>query len=167
MKNCRGCGVTLNSSNWYPSFAKRGNRECRDCSDARNKATRDHAAAYRKRLAKYGPSINKRRPGFVAKTKTNEQTLLAHAKNRAKRKSLPFDLTVEDIIIPPICPVLGIPIFKGVGKPSDNSPSLDRIIPSLGYVRGNIAVISKRANQIKNNGSLAEIIKIAAWLANT
>ena len=56
--------------------------------------------------------------------------------------------------IPDVCPVLGIPLDqdpKGKGERSDNSPSLDKFIPSLGYVKGNIHIISWRANHLKND----------------
>lgn len=39
----------------------------------------------------------------------------------------------------------------------DNSPSLDIIIPSKGYVKGNVWVISNRANRAKSNLSLEEL----------
>jgi hypothetical protein len=48
-------------------------------------------------------------------------------------------------------------IQPGQDKPTDNSPSLDKIIPSLGYVRGNVQVISQRANSIKRDATLAEL----------
>lgn len=84
-----------------------------------------------------------------------------------KRKNLPFNLEASDIIIPDICPVLNIPIIftDGFG-PRDNSPSIDRIRPKLGYVKGNIAVISFRANKIKTDATLEEIEKVANWLKN-
>ena len=41
-----------------------------------------------------------------------------------------------------------------------SSPSLDKVIPSLGYVKGNIWVISYRANTIKNNCTFEEIEKL-------
>lgn len=63
----------------------------------------------------------------------------------------PFDLTTSDICIPDRCPVLGIPLEIGSKQRTDNSPSLDRHIPHVGYVRGNVEVISWRANRLKNN----------------
>jgi hypothetical protein len=71
--------------------------------------------------------------------------ILTRAKRRAAQVGVPFDLTSEDIDIPEVCPILGIPIDVqqgGARGPKDNSISLDRIVPELGYVRGNIAVIS-------------------------
>jgi hypothetical protein len=86
------------------------------------------------------------------------------ARRRAKKQNVPFDITIDDIIIPNYCPVLGIPLFQGSKDEMYNSPSLDKIIPELGYVKCNIAVISHRANTIKNNGTAEEHRKIAQWL---
>lgn len=83
------------------------------------------------------------------------------------RAGVPFNLTAEDLVIPARCPILGIPIaVQQLGKrqPHDNSLSLDRIIPELGYVKGNVAVISQRANRIKNDGTAAELRAIAEWM---
>lgn len=86
------------------------------------------------------------------------------AKKRAKDAKLPFDLRVADISVPGVCPILGIPLRVGDGKSCDNSPSIDRRIPAAGYVRGNIAIISQRANQIKNSATVAELRAIADWM---
>lgn len=92
--------------------------------------------------------------------------MLRNARNRAKRFGLKFDLTRDDLVIPKRCPVLGIPLRVGRGRNShtDNSPSLDRVIPRKGYVRGNVIVISWRANRIKNNGTTEELMRIAVFL---
>ena len=66
-----------------------------------------------------------------------------------------------DIIIPKRCPLLDIPLQDCKGAAGDSSPSLDRLLPHLGYVKGNIIVISHRANQIKNCASVDELMLIA------
>lgn len=66
--------------------------------------------------------------------------------------------------MPTICPVLGIPLVLGQGKLHDNSPTLDRIIPELGYVKGNVKVISYKANRIKNNGTLADLEAVIRYM---
>ena len=87
------------------------------------------------------------------------------AKRRAEKFNLPFDIDPEDCIAPEICPALGIPLKVNEDQsPSDNSPTLDRLDPLKGYVKGNVAVISNRANRIKNDGTVSEIRKIADWL---
>jgi hypothetical protein len=93
------------------------------------------------------------------------KSLLEAAQNRARTKSLPIDITLDDIIVPDVCPVLMIPLQKSItGRANPNSPSLDRIIPQLGYVKGNIQVISNKANSMKNNATIEELIKFANWI---
>jgi len=93
-----------------------------------------------------------------------EKYLWYAARSRAKEKNLPFDIDVSDIVIPDFCPALGIPIQRDAEITMDGSPTLDRIIPELGYTKGNIAVISHRANQIKSNATEKELRDIAFWM---
>jgi hypothetical protein len=83
--------------------------------------------------------------------------LLDHARQRAKRKGLEFSLRRVHIVIPPVCPVLGIPISKINGVTHHGSPSIDRIDNAKGYVPGNVRVISYRANSLKSNATPDEI----------
>lgn len=92
--------------------------------------------------------------------------MIQGAKTRAKKVGVPFNLEAIDVTIPDVCPVLGIPLVKGVGGHSPNSPSLDRIVPELGYVKGNVAVISNRANTIKNDANPEEILAVYNWLTS-
>ncbi|MFK4444681.1 hypothetical protein ABH944_004815 [Caballeronia udeis] len=90
-------------------------------------------------------------------------------KCRCSKNDLPFDLTWEDILslIPAdlTCKVLGIPLIFG-GKLSRNSPSIDRHIPSLGYVKGNVSIISMRANAIKSDATDPnELRSVADYMA--
>lgn len=86
-----------------------------------------------------------------------KKALVRAAKARAKKKGIPFDITIEDFILPEKCPLLEIPLTVGYGSSQENSYSLDKIIPDLGYVKGNVWVISNKANMIKNNASLEEL----------
>lgn len=85
------------------------------------------------------------------------------AKIRAKKYGMEFDLSKDDVVIPANCPVLGIPLFVS-DKLSNNSPSLDRIDNSKGYVKGNVCVISWRANNLKSDATLEELEKICTYL---
>jgi len=89
------------------------------------------------------------------------QQLFRNAKKRAKDKGYVFSITKEDIIIPDVCPLLGIKIMIANGRANDNSPSVDRIIPDKGYTKENIQIVSQRANRIKDNASLEELETIA------
>lgn len=85
------------------------------------------------------------------------------AKARAKKNGIPFNLERKDIEMPEFCPILGMKL-EPCGETKTNSPSLDRIVPQLGYVKGNVAVISYRANRIKNDATADEHRKIADWM---
>jgi hypothetical protein len=87
------------------------------------------------------------------------------AKRRAKQLGLPFEITRKDVIIPEFCPVLGIPLIVGGQRyATANSPSLDRFIPELGYVPGNVMVISHKANTIKSNATAEEVLKVFKYM---
>lgn len=93
-----------------------------------------------------------------------KKQMLSASRTRAKKQGVPFAITIDDIVIPDVCPVLGIKLEWNEGRAMPNSPSLDKIIPHIGYVKGNIAVISCRANKIKNNASKEEIIALHQWI---
>jgi hypothetical protein len=86
------------------------------------------------------------------------------AKRRAKLKNLEFNIDVADIIIPSVCPILGIPLLRGLGKIDRGSPSLDRIDIKKGYIKGNVQVISAKANMMKNDASFEELKLFAKWV---
>jgi hypothetical protein len=92
-----------------------------------------------------------------------EAVMLRNAKSKCKEKGLDFNLELSDIKIPKRCPVLGIPLIRGKRR-TDNTPSLDQINRTRGYVKGNVAVVSWRANRLKNDATLAEITAIAAYM---
>lgn len=92
-----------------------------------------------------------------------KMAMLSSCRGIAKKRGLPFDLSTDDFEIPDICPVLGMPLVRSNGARTDASPSLDRIIPALGYVRGNVIVVSWRANLLKRDASVEEMQKLAAF----
>ena len=95
-----------------------------------------------------------------------ERRTLYSVRGRCKKKGLPFDISVGDIEFPAYCPVLGIKLERNEGRtgPCDNSPTYDRIVPSRGYVKGNVRVISNKANRIKNNATVEELELVLADL---
>ena len=86
----------------------------------------------------------------------------SRTKHAAKKAGIPFNIDVEDIVIPDRCPVLGITLVKhqGIRGYAPDSPSIDKIVPALGYVKNNIRIISARANLLKNNATVNEITLI-------
>ena len=91
------------------------------------------------------------------KLKYPNKYLLTKAKGRAKKFGIPFDLTKEDIVVPEICPVFKKLFIYGVGRRHAFSPSLDRIDNTKGYIKGNVIVVSWRANHLKNDASIKEL----------
>jgi len=91
---------------------------------------------------------------------TPEYKMWIRIKAKSMHAHIPFNIEISDIIIPKRCPLLGIPLFPGKKYHCPNSPSIDKIRPERGYVKGNIQVISHRANAIKQNASLRELQKI-------
>jgi hypothetical protein len=91
--------------------------------------------------------------------------MLYLAKTRARLSDLVFELVAADLHAPTHCPILGIKLVYGGGRGrrEDNSASLDRHVPHLGYVRGNVSIISWRANAIKSNAESHELHLVAAY----
>lgn len=128
------------------------NSRCKDCHNAQCRLsytdTKGKDQAYLKKLLRSKPAYK----------------MVSRAKDRARKLGLPFDLDWKTIEVPEKCPVLGIPLRVADGVFDDNSPSLDRRQPHLGYVMSNVEVISYRANRIKNDATASELRAIADWL---
>ena len=92
-------------------------------------------------------------------------SLSIECRTRARKRGLPFNLTKEDLAVPEFCPVLGIRLVPRQGKLADNCPSVDRVNPVKGYVKGNVAVISWLANRLKSDCAEPAIFEaIAAYM---
>lgn len=90
----------------------------------------------------------------------------ANAKKRDRKTGVPVEFTIEraDLVWPTHCPILGLELDWYADTRQENSPSFDRVDSSKGYVKGNVQIISWRANRIKNDGSADEHRAIADWL---
>lgn len=96
----------------------------------------------------------------------NLTRMLQDKKRESRKKRIPFGLTIEKLPpVPDKCPVFGIPLVAGVAI-SDDSPSLDRIIPSEGYVPGNVIWVSNFVNRIKTDASWRQILAVAEFYKN-
>jgi hypothetical protein len=92
------------------------------------------------------------------RAKNWEMKMLWQAKATATRKNIPFDLEVGDIAIPTHCKYLGIPLTQSLGDGVVwSNTSLDRIDSTMGYVKGNVEVISRKANSMKNMATVDEL----------
>lgn len=84
-------------------------------------------------------------------------------RSKAKKNGIDFDIEFEDLIIPELCPVLQIPLD---GHDRDHQWSFDKIVPEKGYVKGNVKIISMRANRLKNNATIPDLEKIIKYIRN-
>lgn len=92
-------------------------------------------------------------------------TMYREAKRRSEERGLEWDLELCEVMVPDVCPVLGIPLFFTVGRTTDNTPTLDRVDNTKGYTRDNVVVISYRANRIKNDSTLDELVAVTVYVA--
>lgn len=90
--------------------------------------------------------------------------LVSRAKARAREAGVPCTVTPDDVIVPETCPVLGLPLIRTPGKVTDATPSLDRVTPDLGYVPGNVRVISMKANRLKQDNTIDTLERILAYI---
>lgn len=97
-----------------------------------------------------------------------ERYLLKSAKQRARIYGLEFDITEEDIIIPDRCPIRDVQfdLVRSGFKNRNNVPSLDRKDNTLGYVKGNVFVISWLANKFKANMTRKEITQLNDYVSS-
>lgn len=151
-KSCTKCRTTKPLTEFYSHALKPlgVQSSCKSCWAERRKTTefKSKRSVYRKAYYRDDP----RKP------------LLDLAKHRAKRDGLPFDITVEDISIPEFCPILGTKIAVSENLYGDNSPSVDKVVPSLGYVKGNVYIVSHRANRLKSDATIDELLAVIQYI---
>lgn len=85
--------------------------------------------------------------------------IIRNSKFMAKRRGIFFDLQYTDFELPEYCPILNVKLEYGAGK-NGNSPyhaTLDRIDNSKGYIKGNVMIISRLANAMKNEASFEQL----------
>lgn len=100
----------------------------------------------------YGPKEG----GNIAYTNP-VQWLVSTAKGRARQRGIPFNITIHDLVVPKVCPYLKTPFVPKTMY----AMSLDRIDPDKGYVKGNVEIISRKANVMKNDASVEELLEFA------
>jgi hypothetical protein len=145
MKHCNICNETKPLSEFFKANTKKAGYQyrCKSCATsyrvAYKKTKRGHLSSY-----------------------------LSDSKQRAKEKNLPFDLDLKylESITTDACPIFKTPFDWGRDSKGQGNerPSLDRIIPELGYVKGNVAFISMWANSIKQDATEKELYAVADWI---
>jgi len=153
---------------------------CRECEKAwreKNKETlkekkatyyakpevRERTMAYHR--AKYHADPTKAKQAHISLYAIPEKRanlMLCRARYRSVQEGIEFNLTLEDIVIPEVCPYLQTPFTLELGNGrQDTNPSLDKIDPTKGYIKGNVQVISELANRMKNSATKEQLITFA------
>jgi hypothetical protein len=141
----------------YRSYKERGPEKVRDNSRSWRERNREKVAAEQKRRVAKLKATDPKRQWVIS--------VFCGARGRAKRKGVPFSITREYLrsICSDTCPVFGWALNYASTRLGPDSATIDRIDPKVGYVAGNIAVISHKANTIKQDATPDQIFAVAAW----
>lgn len=177
MKKCTNSQHVGNILLPLSNFSKRKN-----ASDGHQSWCKDCCSQYRKRQAIASGKEPHKRMTYKEQLERNKITLrarkrksprhnlvflLQNIRQRCKTTNVPFNVSADDFSnLPTHCPDLKVKLIYGnKGKASPYSATVDKIIPSLGYVPGNVRIISYKANVMKQDASFEEMKTIAeSWL---
>lgn len=82
-------------------------------------------------------------------------------KATAKASNIQWDLEIDDLDWPKYCSYLDLELNYLSDDKADNIASLDKIVPELGYVKGNVQIISLLANKMKSSATKEQILTFA------
>ena len=152
-RECLNCGNKWSIYVNKDSITSRRNCFCLECLKSltgweKKKIQMEKIPDYREKYLK------QKRQEFL---KNYIKHLYNRTKQRALNNNIEFNINIDDIVIPEKCPILEKPLEIGTKNNYEFSPSIDRIDNSKGYIKGNIQIISKKANSMKNSASLDEL----------
>lgn len=152
VKLCRKCNTEQVLSEFYVEKNGVTGSKCKTCLAAHNKIWQKNNSEKRE--------IQRKRQ----KVNNPARFLYQSSKIRARQKNLEFNIQKSDIIISEKCPVFNTEFTYNRDRAT--SPSLDRIDNSKGYIKGNVIVISYRANELKRDSSVEDLTKIIDFYQN-
>lgn len=186
MKICKECNIKYDESEFYIQRHKRKSKKqgeyiletlssyCKACDRLKAKKIKDskeykersnRSRKYRKDTDSiYKEHVNKQKRESVRNNP--KQRMLAHAKARAKKHGYEVDITIDDIIIPDLCPLLNIPFVNGTQYDYLYTHTLDRIDSTKGYTKDNIWVITMLANSMKNCATIPQLLTFSKNIQN-
>ena len=118
------------------------------------------------RISEIRTKFNRESYQHLSDIERAQSSFFIRKRQNAKSSKWGWDLTMSDLDWPSHCPVLGIELDWFAEKTQENSPSIDRLDSNLGYTKDNVAIMSWRANRIKNNGTREEHQQIADYLSS-
>lgn len=149
VKECTKCKITKPLEEFYNNRSHKSGKTfwCKVCSNIQSN-----------QVGKEKKAIWSAKTFQNLKRNNRELYLWKNSKRRAKEANLPFDIEITDIKIPEVCPYFGSKFNQEI---KDESASLDRIDSSRGYTKDNIQVICFKANRLKSNLPISDLISFA------
>ena len=157
VKYCKCCGEEKSKTEFYKDAKRKDNLQiyCKTCTQVKAsvyyKNNRDKEKTRKRKWVEDNPVLS----------------VWFRIKERAFRKNIDFNIEVSDLVIPDVCPVLKIKLERGKEGKQANSPSVDRIDNTKGYLKGNVQVISDLANSMKRDATPEQLLLFADWVYNT
>jgi hypothetical protein len=147
-------------------------RKCSQCKE--EKSLEDFPKVYSKNVDGSETSGGRRANCRNCENKRRKNTydnnpisrMLMNAKSRSRQYKIPFNITIEDVPIPKICPILKVPLVLGKANNYEFAPSIDRIDSKKGYIKGNVKVVSALANRMKSNATKEQCLIFAKNIKN-
>lgn len=163
MKKCTKCGEEKLLKEFYKDVSQKSGltARCIACFQSYRDENKEKQRKYMRNLREANREEINRRKRLGWRTSPPEKRMFLQAKNRAKRKGIEFNISLEDIKVPEVCPLLNLPFFPGTKGNYRQTPSLDRIDSNKGYIKGNVWVISNRANTMKTDALKEELLVFA------
>lgn len=144
-KECKDCGVTKPANRFYadPKNVDKRKNSCILC--------------YKGKIVKKNAKKREDTP-FLAR--------LDHIKARCKKHGIILNVTRSYLkkIWTGKCAISGNDIFLNINHKDDNAAQVDKIIPSKGYVKGNVQWVSRRYNMLKTDATFEEIEVLYKWM---
>ena len=113
-------------------------------------------------------SSKRRQNNSLSKEQRTMDIYFKNARSRAKAKKLKFNIDHDYLLTIKTthCPVFNTLLTWNNPYKDDDSPELDQIVDGDGYIKGNVAFISRRANRIKDSGTMQEHFDIGDYIWN-
>lgn len=167
-KKCTKCNLIKPLSEFYKAKDHRDGHttQCMICLTEIRNSKKQYMLEYSKNYREKNAELVRDKNRQAYRQRTPKKRMLMQAKNRAKNLNIDFNITEDDIIIPEVCPYLNVPFVVGTKYDYQYTYSLDRIDNKKGYIKGNVQVITMKANMMKNSATLEELITFSRNILN-
>lgn len=162
-KRCSKCRIIKELKEFYRDNSRKDKStyQCRSCMTEYRKRNLSKMRDYMRRRMREDPEYICETSRRSYRNKDISEKLYTQARKRARIKGITFNIIKDDIKVPNYCPYLNVKLEPGTKGDYENTHSIDRINNNLGYIPGNIEVISKKANSMKNSATPVELVGFA------